>query len=118
MGVALRGEPWGAPRFNFELALITLHGIPIGWGATCGRHKNDADQPRDPECKKQVTYGQDGLADTQCRSILKQWLLKGLDCDGHANARKMHVKEIHARRLDVSKSEAAVDLELDALPDL
>ena len=66
-----RATPWGP----FSLASVWSKGKQIGWGATCGRHSNpdDADHPS-TQCKKMITYGEEGISDDVCILKWKRWL--------------------------------------------
>lgn len=80
-----RGSMWGP----FMISQVMRDGAPIGWGLVCGRHTNSFDQAA---CKKQLTYGRDGLTDAMCVSLLKQWALAGYSIppdEGHG--RYVHV---------------------------
>ena len=88
---------WGP----FQLAEVHSKGIKIGWGATCGAHTNDSDaaEVHPPACKKQITFGIDGLTDADLRVRMKRRPIAGMHMlDGTGNDRKHHVK-INAREL-------------------
>lgn len=102
--------PWGNPRFPFQLAPITERDVKIGWGATCYRHRNADDDAKSPHCKKQITFGVEGLTDEACIRRLKLWLLAGfaIGIDSRTG-RRDHVK-IDARIM----TDELTDAELDA----
>ena len=107
---ARRGVPWGAPRWPFEIAPVYSQGAQVGWGATCKRHVDASDVPRkSPCCKKQLTFGAEGLSDQECISRLKLWLLAGFDVDVDTEgARSDHVR-VNAREMDEVSTEAELD---------
>lgn len=85
-----RGEPWGP----FMIASVWSQGRQIGWGATCGLHFNPEDAATSPACKKQITYGEQQLADDVCILKLKRWLHLGCHLTVEElgeNPRKTHV---------------------------
>jgi hypothetical protein len=63
-----RAVPWE----GFQIAEVWTGGRHIGYGITCGRH------PGTTSCKKQITFGIEGLTALQCQFALKRWLLRGM----------------------------------------
>jgi hypothetical protein len=88
-----RAEDWGP----FKVARVFSRGVPIGWGATCGRHTNVGDANC---CKKQIQYGaKDPLTDEQCVAKLKRWLISGFDIPTEGLASRKEHLNIEIRRL-------------------
>lgn len=82
--------------------------IHIGFGLTCGRHKNAG---QGTQCKKQLAFGRGNpLSNDECVRALKNWLLAGFLIEGGDDARTRHVQEDARLLLDVYKN----DLEVDA----
>ena len=75
VGRSRRQIAWGP----FQIAPVMLGGVQIGWGATCGRHRNATDLPTTTACKKQLLYGTGAntLTDAECLCLIKQWLIEG-----------------------------------------
>ena len=71
---AQRGQAWGP----FKLAAVFRDGMCIGWGATCGRHR-DGGGRGGLQCKKQMVFAGQSEEVVQCR--LKKWLLAGCQID-------------------------------------
>ena len=71
---AQRGQAWGP----FKLAAVFRDGMCIGWGATCGRHR-DGGGRGGLQCKKQMVFAGQSEEVVQCR--LKKWLLAGYQID-------------------------------------
>lgn len=88
---------WG----GFQLAKVYRQGVQIGWGITCGLHKNEGDSIG-ACCKKQITFGGSGgaaggaLSDTDCIVALKSWLVLGFVLSGN-DQRTQHVR-LNARK--------------------
>ena len=73
----------------------------IGWGATCGRHHNDATD--ETVCKKQVPYkDRHGyqVSDDDCRRMAKHWLVQGLMLEETAEGPRSAHLSINPRGLD------------------
>ena len=108
-----RGVPWGEPRFRFRIAPVFSKGVQIGMGCTCYRHHDNAADRMD--CKKMITFGQEGFSEDQLVAKLKLWLLAGFAIAGN-DSRKKHVK-LNARAMDEGVSDADLDARLAAMPD-
>ena len=82
-----RSFAWGP----FKIAKVFLHHRHAGWGATCGRHHNDAGAHT--QCKKQLVFGRARpLSDSQCIIGLKKWLILGFFLDpNETRQRTLHV---------------------------
>lgn len=93
-----RGFDWK----GFQLAPVFAAGCQIGVGATCGRHFDSTDGAQ-VRCKKQVTFGQEPLTESQCIAKLKLWLIRGHAIRGEW-PRRDHVKE-NVRAYPVISSE-------------
>ena len=94
---------------------VVLQGTRIGWGATCKRHHNLCDA-KGTQCKKQLPYGKLlPLTDTQCVTLLKQWLLEGFQiCTTDSDCRSDHVK-VDPRSFDIDASAGELDGRLEEL---
>jgi hypothetical protein len=87
-------EPWGP----FSLAPLKrqVDGVKVqfGWGATCRRHTDLTDKPG-TVCQKQVTDLSGALTLTECKRLVKCWLLLGEGIDNSlSDARTQHVKGV------------------------
>ncbi len=87
----------------------------IGWGATCGRHRDSADAPT-AVCKKQITYGKEALSDDECVLRLKRWLVMGLRIDNtDPSGRSIHLAH-DARSLNDGLTLEELEAAVRALP--
>ncbi len=69
------------------MAPVYRHGECIGWGATCGRHRDGLARL---QCKKQLAFS--GFSAEELKGKLKKWLLAGLDIDRDgAHSRTTHM---------------------------
>ena len=100
---AQRGQAWGP----FKLAAVFRDGICIGWGATCGRHR-DGGRHGGLQCKKQMVFAGQSEEVVQCK--LKKWLLAGYQIDPLGERCRAERLAIDARLLDWDLRE-----DLDAL---
>ena len=102
------------------MAEVARRGVIVGWGATCGRHVNDAEDPDDhTQCKKQLTFGKSRkLTEEQCKIGLKRWLLLGLFVEPSDQERTDHVNMCARKeaRLPLAPGED-LDAELQDLTD-
>ena len=108
-----RATAWGP----FAIAKIYNHGLFIGFGATCGRHRDPASATR---CKKSVTFGREALSAEELVVRLKRWLLAGVELEADWAAdeqRKRHVAlgGIGLRDFDEGADEAGMDAIVAAL---
>ena len=104
-----RKIPFGLPGQAIAPVYKTLPDktkVQIGWGATCGRHRNRTDKTC---CKKQMPFG--NLSDAECRCRIKMWLIEGLTevASCSPTARNDHLK-INPRKLKL-----VPEAELDAM---
>jgi hypothetical protein len=109
--VACRGDrstPWGI----WAIAEVVRNGTLIGWGATCGQHR-DQDEGNKIQCKRQLMLS--GLSSDDCRRMLKAWLLAGHRLPGdHAKGRTAHM-DIKPRGINPLPSEAELDEAADRI---
>ena len=105
-----RASDWGP----FKIARVMSEGRQVGWGCTCRRHQNCADEQKDV-CKKQVTYGKRlAWSDVQCIKLLKQWVLFGFTVDSEADdARTQHVRGGEIKLFDPEADDDELDRRLD-----
>lgn len=104
VATARRGFPWGPAPWKLAPIMSNVGGptpVQIGWGATCGCHKNVADG-NSIQCKKQIVAGQKMSLD-EARLRMKLWLLKGTDIVNSESSisRDQHVRLINARDLEL-----------------
>ena len=101
-------EPFGP----FIVSKVFRRGVQVGWGATCGKHR-DPDFP-DRVCKLNRVYG--GLTDDQLVLGLKRWLVLGhainnLD-DGPPGPKTRHMA-VDVRALAMKPVDASDDPDYD-----
>ena len=99
----LRGLAWGRP--GWHIAEVHRAGELVGWGATCGHHK---DAGCDLTCKKQVNMGAT-LSIEQCRRLVKLWLVMGMHLLDSSTVRATHVRMNMRNYADEGDSEEALD---------
>lgn len=106
-----RGMPFG----SFAIATVSLHGEVVGFGATCGRHRNSGDRPG-VQCKVQLQFGkQNPLSPDECRARVKEWCLRGLGIKrDDPRGRELHMS-FKPRFVDLPHSEAEMDDMVDGL---
>ena len=109
-----RATAWGP----FAIAKIYNHGLFIGFGATCGRHRDPASATR---CKKKRhIWEREALSAGELVVRLKRWLLAGVELEADWPAdeqRKRHVALGGAGLGDFSegRGEASMDAIVAAL---
>lgn len=106
-----RGTAFGP----FAVAEVSLRGAIVGYGATCGRHRN-LGEGAGVQCKVQCLFGKvDPLSADECRARVKDWCLKGLDISrGDPCGRQAHLS-LRPRYLEISRTEAEMDASVEAL---
>jgi hypothetical protein len=99
----------------FGVAEVSLHGEIIGWGGTCGRHRNVAGGGK-TRCKIQLPFGRrDPIPSDVCRAKVKAWLLEGLRIPpNQADGQSAHVN-IKPRYIEPDLTDAEMDARVEEL---